>query len=354
MTRNNKPKIGISIGDLNGIGIEVVMKAFSDKRMFDHCTPIVYGSSKAMSYHKKALEMNDFQYNVVSGPEKAKQGALNVYNCWTEEVNIKLGHPDPDLGKFAYRALEAVNYDVSEGKIDAIITAPINKAHLSEEGKPFTGQTEFFAEKQKASSSLMFLVSEEMKVGLVTNHVPVKDVASKITTKKILEKLKVMNHSLQNDFMIERPKIAVLALNPHAGDGGIIGMEDTEIVAPAVAKAKDEKILAFGPYAADGFFGTSAFSNFDGILAMYHDQGLVPFKLLSFGHGVNFTAGLPIVRTSPDHGTAYNIAGQGVANEASFRQSVFAAADIYRNRKAFKEIKENGINKEKAVEEKKV
>lgn len=334
----NKPKIGISIGDVNGIGIEVVLKTFSDERMLEMCTPIVYGSSKAMSYHKNALGLDNVQYNVISGPEKARSRALNVLNCWTEEVKITIGNPDKATGAFALKALEAVNYDVTQGKIDAIITAPINKKHLSTESKPFTGQTEFFTKRQSADESLMFLLSENLKVGLATNHVPVKNIVQNISVEGILRKLRIMNNSLKKDFLIPVPRIAVLAVNPHAGDEGIIGNEDAEIVSPAVKKAKDEKIMVFGPYAADGFFGSGAYTNFDAILGMYHDQGLIPFKALTFGHGVNYTAGLRIVRTSPDHGTAYDIAGKGIASEESFRQAVYTAIDILNNRDRFTDM----------------
>ncbi len=334
----NRPKIGISIGDVNGIGIEVVLKTFSDERMLNICTPIVYGSSKAMSYHKNALNLDDVQYNVISGPEKARSRALNVLNCWTDEVKITIGNPDKATGAFALKALEAVNYDVSQGKIDAIITAPINKKHLSTKEHPFTGQTEFFTKRQSADESLMFLLSENLKVGLVTNHVPVKNIVQNISVDGILSKLRIMNNSLKKDFLIPVPRIAVLAVNPHAGDEGIIGNEDAEIVMPAVKKAKDDKIMVFGPYAADGFFGSGAYRSFDGILGMYHDQGLIPFKALTFGHGVNYTAGLPIVRTSPDHGTAYDIAGKGIASEESFRQAVYTAVDILQSRERYTDM----------------
>jgi len=349
----NRPKIGISIGDINGIGVEVVLKTFSDERMLNMCTPIVYGSSKVMSYHKNALGLDNVQYNVISGPEKARSRALNVLNCWNDEVKITIGNPDQATGAYALKALEAVNYDVSQRKIDAIITAPINKKHLSTKENPFTGQTEFFTKRQSADESLMFLLSEKLKVGLVTNHVPVKDIVKNISVDSIVNKLRIMNQSLKKDFLIPVPRIAVLAVNPHAGDEGIIGNEDAEIVMPAVKRAKEEnKIMVFGPYAADGFFGSGAYNGFDAILGMYHDQGLIPFKALTFGHGVNYTAGLPIVRTSPDHGTAYEIAGMNEANISSFRHAIFKALDICKNRRDFKEGKRDPIKKKpKLVEE---
>jgi len=316
----SRPKIGISIGDVNGIGPEVIFKTFRDERMLNMCTPIVYGSSKVMSYHKNALGIEDIQYNVISGPEKARSRALNVLNCWTEEVKITIGNPDSSTGEFARKALEAVNYDVTQGKIDAIITAPINKKHLSTEEHPFTGQTEFFQKRQSADETLMFLLSENLRVGLATNHVPVSEIANNLNQASIVQKLRIMDQSLKKDFLIQTPRIAVLALNPHAGDEGVIGNEDS-------------------------------YNSFDAILAMYHDQGLVPFKTLSFGHGVNYTAGLPIVRTSPDHGTAYDIAGKGIASEKSFRRAVYAAVDILRSREEFMDMSANAMKRSSAKEE---
>lgn len=336
---NILPKIGISIGDLNGIGLEVVMKTFSDERLYNYCIPILYGSSKALSYHRNVYKNQEFKFNIISDAEKAKPDIFNIVNCWEEQVALNLGVPDESHGLYALKALEAVAEDIKKGKIDAIITAPVNKKHISLEKPDFTGQTEFFEEKFGAKESLMMLVSDTIKVALVTNHLPLRDVAENVTAERIMNKLKLMDESLRRDYMHDKPRIAVLALNPHAGDEGVIGTEDEDIIRPLVKVAQEkERILAFGPYAADGFFGSGMFKNFDGILAMYHDQGLVPFKALSFGEGVNFTAGLPYVRTSPDHGTAYDIAGKFIAEHDSFQKAVFTALDILKNRKKHDEM----------------
>ena len=341
-----KPVIGISTGDLNGIGIEVVIKTFEDERMFDHCVAILYGSSKALSYHRNVYKKEGFKYNIINHPEKAKEGVLNVLNCWEEQTNISLGVPDDTQGIYSLKALEQVAHDIKKGLIDAIITAPVNKKHISLVKPGFAGQTEFFAESFEAKESLMMLVSDTMRMGLVTNHVPVNKIVESLSAELIIDKIKLMNRSLIRDFMIDRPKIAVLALNPHAGDEGVIGSEDDDLIRPLVKLTNEkEGIMVFGPYAADGFFGSGTYRQFDGILAMYHDQGLIPFKALSFGQGVNFTAGLPHVRTSPDHGTAYDIAGKMIAEHDSFRKAVFDAIDILNNRAKFDEMHANPLDK---------
>ncbi len=343
---NNRPKIGISTGDLNGIGIEVIIKTFEDERMLQHCTPILYGSSKVFSYHRNVYKRPDFKYQIISSAEKSRNDAFNIINCWSEQVALDLGKPDPQHGVYALKALEAVAYDIQNGKIDVIVTSPINKKNISLEKEDFTGQTEFFQQKFGTEESLMMLVSDNMKVALVTNHVPVSKIAENITAERIRTKLQLLDQSLRRDFLVDKPKIAVLALNPHAGDEGVIGNEDDELIRPVV-KSVNEKdgIMAFGPYAADGFFGSGTYRNFDAILAMYHDQGLVPFKALSFGDGVNFTAGLPYVRTSPDHGTAYDIAGRGIADSDSFQKAVFMGLDILRNRQNYDEMHANPVRK---------
>ena len=338
-------KIGITIGDINSISPEIIIKTFKDERMFKYCIPIVYGSSRVLSYHRKVLQEEDFSYNIINSVARAKTDVCNVLNCWTEDVSITIGRPSPDIGQFALRAIESALYDLQEGKIDMILTAPVNKSLLHTEENPFPGHTEYITKKFDGSASMMFLVSNQLRVGLVTNHVAVKDISKYISEKLILKKLRIMEESLKRDFGIVRPKIAVLGLNPHAGDSGLIGKEDEEIIKPTLEKAKEENILVFGPYAADGFFGMGLYRQFDAILAMYHDQGLVPFKTLSFGHGVNFTAGLPIVRTSPDHGTAYDIAGKNMASEESFRESIFLGMDILRNRQNFDEMTSNPLKK---------
>lgn len=337
---NNEPiRIGITIGDVNGIGLETIIKTFVDERMMQQCTPIIYGSSKVLSYHKKVLKADQFAYQTISDANNATPGQCYIINCWQDEINITLGRPNPALGVYAHRALEAATEDLKKGKLHAIVTAPVNKNHLNTPENPFSGHTEYLMQKFNAPDSIMLLVSDTLRVGLVTNHIPIRDVSKSITKNLIIKKIQILNRSLRTDFGIVRPQIAVLALNPHASDSGLIGNEEATIIEPAIEQIKNESnILAFGPYAADGFFGSGMYRRFDAILAMYHDQGLVPFKTLSFGHGVNFTAGLPIIRTSPDHGTAYDIAGKNLAAEDSFRQAIFMAVDIYRNRKNYAEM----------------
>ncbi len=341
----NKPLIGISIGDLNGISIEVILKTFRDERMYDICTPIIYGSSKAISYHKNILKEPDFKFNLITSADQAQEKTLNIINCWQETININIGTADKNSGSYVLKALHAVADDAIRQHIDAVITAPVNKSVLDTPQEPFLGQTEFFAKKCNHTQNLMFLVSERMKVGLVTNHVPVSEIAAQISKEKVIQKINLINEALRRDFLIERPKIAVLALNPHAGDDGLIGKEDDTVLRPALEQAKQAGMLAFGPYAADGFFGTGIYKEFDAVLAMYHDQGLIPFKLLSFGFGVNYTAGLPFVRTSPDHGTAYDIAGKGIAKHDSFRQAVFEAIDIVNNRRSYDAMHANSLKR---------
>jgi len=341
----NLPKIGISIGDLNGIGIEIIMKTFADERMFKYCIPIVYGSGKAMAYHRNVLEMESFRFNNISSTEHAKPDTLNVINCWEDAPQINVGTANAELGNYALKALEAVAYDAIEKKIDAIVTAPVNKGLINTDAQPFTGQTEFFTNRSQAPNSLMLMTADHVRVGLVSNHLPISDVASSITKEAILKKLSILNRSLKQDYLIVKPKIAVLSLNPHAGDNGTIGKEDDEIVRPAIEQAKQEKLLVFGPFPADSFFGSGDYASYDAVLAMYHDQGLVPFKTLSFGEGVNVTAGLPIVRTSPDHGTAFDIAGKNIADPSSFRQAIFEAIAITKNRTQHAEMHANPVKK---------
>lgn len=344
--QRSKLRIGITIGDINGIGVEVMLKIFQDNRMLDHFTPIIYGSSRVISYHRKVLKAENFSYNMINSIDRTKDGVCNVLNCWTEDIAVTLGQSNKKTGIFAFRALESAMYDILNGEIDAIVTAPVNKSLLSTEEQVFTGHTEYLTEKFVGAKSLMFLVNEGLKVGLVTNHVPVTKVASLITEATILQKLKIMDISLRQDFGIVRPRIAVFGLNPHAGDNGLIGQEEQEVIIPAIEKAKAKhNLLVFGPYAADGFFGSGLYKQFDAILAMYHDQGLVPFKALSFGDGVNFTAGLPIVRTSPDHGTAYDIAGKNIANPDSLRQALFLAKDIVMSRRNYADMIANPLQK---------
>ncbi len=341
-------KIGISIGDINGIGLEVILKTLIDERITKLCTPIIYGSSKIVSYHKNIVSLPDFQYQSIRSGDQSEPNKINIVNCWNDSVNITLGKVTDIGGQYAFKSLEAAVKDLKAGVIDALVTAPIHKKAMQLADFPFPGHTEYITQELGGKESLMFLVSDGMKVGLVTNHTPVKDVAAQITKGKILEKIKIMQETLHIDFAIEKPTIAVLGLNPHAGDEGVIGEEEINIIRPAIEEAKKKGVMAFGPFPADGFFGSGQYNKYDGILAMYHDQGLVPFKALSFGTGVNYTAGLVGVRTSPDHGTAFDIAGKNEADPASFRKALFTAIDIARNRYEYTEMHANPLVRNKA------
>ena len=334
----DKLKIGITLGDFNGVGPEVIIKTFADNRMLQVCTPIIYGSSKALSFHRKALNIQEFNYNTVRNIKEVIARKLNVINCWDEETKIEIGKPSTIGGEYAFKAIDAACKDLKMGFIDAIVTAPIDKKTIQSETFRFAGHTEYFAEQFDAKEYLMFLVSESLKVATVTGHVPLKNIAQQLSIEKIEAKIRTMHQSLKRDFGIRKPRIAVLGLNPHAGDAGVIGTEEKEIIEPAIKKCADSGMVVFGPYSADGFFATGNYKKFDAVLAMYHDQGLIPFKTLAFSNGVNFTAGLSIVRTSPDHGTAYDIAGKGIASEESFREAVYMACDIVNKRKEFDEV----------------
>lgn len=340
---SNKIKIGISIGDVNGIGLEVIIKTLMDNRILDYCTPIVYGHTKVASFHRKTMDISEFNFNVISEPEQAHDKRANMINCWEEDVRIELGMTTPTGGKYAFLSLEKAVDDLIAGKTDALVTAPINKHNIQSEDFRFAGHTEYIQAKTNADDSLMFLVSEDIRVGVVTGHIPVKEIPEKISREKILSKLSLMNESLKKDFWIQKPKIAVLGLNPHAGDNGLIGNEELDTIIPAIAEANTQGIFAFGPYAADGFFAAHTYSQFDAVLAMYHDQGLIPFKQIAFHKGVNFTAGLPIVRTSPDHGTGYDIAGKNLASESSFREALFTAINIVERRRESAELSSNPL-----------
>jgi 4-phospho-D-threonate 3-dehydrogenase / 4-phospho-D-erythronate 3-dehydrogenase len=340
-----KIKIGVTIGDINGIGLEVILKTLTDERIIKFCTPVLYGSSKVISYHKNIVGIPDFNYINAKDANQVDHDKINIINCWNENVNITLGKVSDLGGKYAFMALEKAIKDLNAGAIDALVTAPIHKKSMQLAGFPFPGHTEYITQEAGAKDSLMLMVSDAMKVGLVTNHLPIKDVASKMSKDRILKKIVTMAETLKVDFAKEKPTIAVLGLNPHAGDDGVIGEEDMNVIRPAIEDAKSRGILAFGPYSADGFFGSGQYNKFDGILAMYHDQGLVPFKALSFGAGVNYTAGLNIIRTSPDHGTAFDIAGSNVADPASFRKALYLAIDIARNRAEYAEMTANPLQK---------
>jgi 4-hydroxythreonine-4-phosphate dehydrogenase len=325
-------KIGITQGDINGISYEVILKTLEDNRISELCTPIVYGSPKVAAYHRKMLNLN-VNLNIINKAEEAQEKKSNIINCCNDEIKVEVGQSTPQAGEAAFKALEKATRDLKEGKIDVLVTAPINKNNIQSENFSFPGHTEYleniFGEKGDA---LMILANESLRIAVATGHVPINKVSESLTKENILNKIKQFNKSLVEDFGIFKPRIAVLGLNPHAGDKGVIGKEEEEIIAPAIKQALDEGIFCFGPLPADGFFGANGHSHYDGILAMYHDQGLIPFKTIAMDNGVNFTAGLPVVRTSPDHGTAYDLAGQNMASENSFRQALYMAIDVYKNR----------------------
>lgn len=325
--------IGITHGDINGIGYEVILKALSDNRVLDMFVPVIYGSSKLAGFYKKNLDLQGLNLNVINSLEEANSKRINIINCVDEELKVELGQSTAEAGKAAYEALEKATEDLKKGRLHAIVTAPINKKNIQSADFHFPGHTEYLETKfGEQSSALMMLVNDFMRVAVVTGHIPVSNVASVITEDLIVEKLKILNSSLKKDFSIVKPRIAVLGLNPHAGDDGVIGNEEQNVIIPALKKADSQGILCFGPYPADGFFGSGNFRNFDAILAIYHDQGLIAFKTLSMESGVNYTAGLSVIRTSPAHGTAYTLAGQNKASEQSFLEALYLACDIYKNR----------------------
>lgn len=338
----DKIKIGISIGDINGIGLEVIIKTLMTPKITDYFIPVIYGSSKVISYHKNVVGI-DFQFQPTRAASQLIPDKVNVINCWQENVNITLGKPTDVSGKYAFKSLEMATQDLRSGLIDALVTAPINKHAMQMADFPFPGHTEYLTQQLGAEESVMLMVSDTLRIGLVTNHLPISEVAKNITREKVMKKIQIMSDSLRVDFGIDRPTIAVLGLNPHAGDQGVLGNEEERIIRPAVVEMKKRGIIVTGPFSADGFFGSGEYNKYDGILAMYHDQGLIPFKALSFGSGVNFTAGLSAVRTSPDHGTAYDIAGQNEADPASMRQALFLALDIARNRMAHADMYKNAL-----------
>ncbi|MBO5963616.1 MAG: 4-hydroxythreonine-4-phosphate dehydrogenase PdxA [Bacteroidales bacterium] len=340
---NENIRLGISQGDVNGIGYEVLLKCFSDTRMFENCTPILYGSSKVASYHKKLINATDFPFVNIRSVEQAENSKFNILNIIQDEIKIDIGQPTEIGGKLAAMSLDYACHDLMTGKLDAIVTNPINKKNIQSKDFNFPGHTEYLTNKFGVEDSLMIMTCQDIHIGIMTNHLSLAQVPKILTKDLILRKLKIMNDSLKRDFGIRMPKIAVLALNPHAGDRGLIGAEDDEIVSPAIREAFDNGILAFGPYPADGFFGNGSIREFDGVMALYHDQGLIPFKLMSFTEGVNFTAGLPFVRTSPAHGTAYEIAGKNMASAQSFRNAVFLAMDIIRNRRDYDALTANTL-----------
>ncbi len=334
MEHDKKIKVGITHGDINGIGYEVLLKALGDTRITELCTPVIYGSAKIANYYRKGMELPEFKLFQIDSPDSAATDEINIINVVGEDCKLEPGQPTPNGGKAAISALERAVSDLRDGLIDVLVTAPINKKTIHSDDFNFPGHTEYLQDRLgEGHQAMMIMCAEGLRVALVTIHEPISNVAGSITSKGITDKLVAFNRSLVEDFGIHGPRIAVLSLNPHAGDGGIIGSEETEIIAPAIEEAMKRKVLAFGPYAPDGFFGSGNYTKFDGVLAMYHDQGLTPFKVLAGERGVNFTAGLPYVRTSPDHGTAYDIVGQGKADEQSMREAIYSAIDIYRNRR---------------------
>ena len=335
-------KIGITQGDVNGIGYEVIMKALQDMEVIEDLTPIIYGSPKAAAYHRKALNVAGFSLNNINDADEAHPKRINIVTCGDDNIKVELGKSSEAAGQAAFAALEAAVRDLSDGKIDAVVTAPINKKNIQSENFHFPGHTEYLEQAAQAPA-LMLLVAGKLRVGVVAGHVPICKVAQFITQDKILSKLRILNKSLKQDFNIDGPRIAVLGLNPHSGDHGLLGEEEEAVTSPAIAKAQEEGICAMGPYPADGLFGSDTLGKFDAILAMYHDQGLAPFKALAFTSGVNYTAGLPIIRTSPDHGTAYDIAGQDKADPTSMREAIYLAMDIARNRKVNIELEANKL-----------
>lgn len=331
----NKIKVGITHGDINGVGYEVILKVLEDARILELCTPVVYGSAKIASAYRKALQLENIPFVQVGNGAEAHPGANNIVNVVPEDLKADPGVSSDIAGKAALAALEAAVADLKAGNIDVLVTAPINKANIQSEEFTFPGHTEYLeAAAGNGSKALMILCNDSLRIALVTTHMPLAKIPEAITKEEILSKLETFHRSLQRDFGIRSPRIAVFSLNPHAGENGLLGSEEKDIIIPAINEARERKIMAFGPYASDGFFGAGRFVRFDGILAMYHDQGLTPFKALAMDNGINFTAGLPFIRTSPDHGTAYDIAGSGEASPESMRSAIYAAIDIYRNREA--------------------
>lgn len=334
-------RLGFTIGDVNGIGLETFIKAFGNEQLFDLCTIVLYGSANAFKYYAKELE-SELRYNLVKSPDDCVPGKINLVEV-DVDVDIQPGKPSEDAGKLALKALEAAVEGVKNGFIHNIVTLPIDKNTIQSDQFNFAGHTDFLAKAFEVEDYMMILTSEDLRVGVVTGHIPITQVASRINKDTLSSKIRTMLHTLRFDFAVQKPKIAVLGLNPHSGDNGLIGKEEEEILKPVIAEYVGDGELVYGPYPADGFFGTRGYKDFDAVLAMYHDQGLVPFKQIAFSDGVNYTAGLPIVRTSPDHGTAYNIAGKGIADPGSLINAMFTAKKIYNNRVEFNELNKNPL-----------
>ena len=340
-SKHHKIKVGISVGDFNGISVEIILKALKDKNITDFFTPVIFGSGKLFSYQKNVFKIQT-TFNYIQSAKEAANGKLNIVNLWKDNVNVDFGNPTEESTKMAIDSLEAATTALMKGEIDVLVTAPINKDEMLKQGFKHAGHTGYFEEKF-GKKGLMFLVTESLKVAVSTHHIPVSEIAKNISKNKIKEQVKMLNHCLIQDFQIQKPKIAVLGLNPHAGDGGAIGTEEIEIIQPAIKELFNEGILAFGPYPADSFFQPEKYKSFDAVLAMYHDQGLAPFKTIAYEEGVNYTAGLPFIRTSPDHGVAYDIAGKNLADEQSFSEAIFTAIKIFRNRTEYQDLMENRL-----------
>jgi 4-hydroxythreonine-4-phosphate dehydrogenase len=345
MSVKKGPVIGFSVGDLNGIGIELIIKTFADSRITEFCTPIVFGSNKVINFYRKSMPELNINYNNIKEIAKANPKQLNIFSAWEEDVEIQPGQADANGGKYGVISLQAAVKALKANEIDALVTAPLNKHTMQSGDFNFTGHTPYLKEAFKADDVVMLMVAENMKVALLTEHVAIGEVAKNITKEQIIKKITLLKNSLKKDFGIDKPKIAVLGLNPHAGDEGLVGKEEKEIIRPAVLEAKKNDCVVMGPYSADAFFARGSHEKFDAVLAMYHDQGLIPFKSLALGEGTNFTAGLPVIRTSPDHGTAFDIAGKNQADEASFRQAIFTAIDIYETRMGYAERTRNPLRK---------
>ncbi len=339
-----KIKIGITQGDINGIGYEVILKTLNDNQMQEFCTPVIYGSAKIASLHRKNLEAINFNYTTISSATEANPRQTNIVNCVSDETPVSLGQPTKESGEAALKSLTLAVDELKKGHIDVLVTAPINKDTIQSENFHFPGHTEFLENHfGNKNDSLMLMVSEKLRIAVATTHLPLKNVSSALTKDLIVKKLQILKDSLVKDFAINLPRIAVLGLNPHAGDNGVLGMEEKDIIIPALKEAEEKGILCVGPFPADGFFGSDSFTKFDAVLAMYHDQGMIPFKNIAMESGVNYTAGLSIVRTSPAHGTAYDITGKDIASESSFRNAMWLACDIFRNRQQYAEISKNPL-----------
>ncbi len=341
-----KVKVAITQGDINGIGYEIIFKTLTDPKVLELYTPVIYGSSKVAAYHRKALNIPNFSLNSIRSGEEAHPKRVNIVNCLDDNVRVELGKATEIGGQSAFESLKRAVDDLKNGLVDVLVTAPINKRATYSESFNFPGHTEFLAEHFGAESHIMLMVSSKMRVGVVTGHIPLKEVTNALTIDLVLEKLRVLDKTLRIDFTIRKPRIGVLGVNPHAGDGGLLGDEEINVISPAIEMARKEDIMALGPYPADGLFGSGDIGKFDAILAMYHDQGLAPFKSIAFSEGVNLTGGLPVVRTSPDHGTAFEIAGENKADESSFREAIYLAVDTFKRRRSHEEISSNLLKSE--------